>query len=173
MAGVIVNTKNIHEITKRQEDLRDLLGSKKFNLIVNQVLLEESQQYTPKKSGALRQSGRARADGIIYTTRYARYLYYDNVYAPNWMIYTKDSETNKVVGKLGWRSPAGEGTKHPTGRPFRRTKKTFEDKYGFTWTLGPSTRGTKPEWVRYAYDKNHAKINRRITREVKKALGIK
>lgn len=170
MAGVIVNTHNIHEVTQTQERLREILGSKKFNLIVNQVLLEESEPYVFKKSGALRKSGKARADGISYSTEYARYLYYDNVYAPNWMVYTHDPVTGKINGKLGWLSPPGEGSKHPTGRPFRRTKKKFIDRYGIDWTLGPSTKGTRPEWVRYAYQKKHKRINQIITNRLKKEL---
>lgn len=68
--------------------------------------------YVPMKSGTLSQqttitSGQNWGQ-IEHTVPYARYVYYGNVYGPNYPIY----QAGQIVG---WYSPRGKA-KHPTGR---------------------------------------------------------
>lgn len=70
------------------------------------------EPYVPMKSGTLSQqttitSGQNWGQ-IEHTVPYARYVYYGNVYGPNYPVY----QAGQIVG---WYSPRGRA-KHPTGR---------------------------------------------------------
>lgn len=70
------------------------------------------EEYVPMKTGTLSQqtvitSGENWGE-IEHTVPYARYIYYGEIYGPNYPIY----QAGQIVG---WYSPRGK-PKHPTGR---------------------------------------------------------
>lgn len=71
--------------------------------------------YTPMKEGPLSQGARVDKDGVHYSQVYAWYQYMGEVWGPNWPIMQ-----NGVI--VGWRSPKGKGSKHPTGRHLNYSK---------------------------------------------------
>lgn len=168
MAGCILEFKR--NPTELQEKLISMLKSDDFKKDINQILLDEAKEkrYIPRKSGALEKDGKAQKNGILYTLPYARYQYYGEVYGPNWMCYYW--ENGVPVNKMGWRSPPGKGSKHPTGREIGATKATFYDNYGFSWKLGYSRTSSKNKWIHEAYRDNPRTINNKITNMLKRKL---
>lgn len=82
---------------------------------IDQETIRFMRPYTPKLNGILEESitvGTVIGSGeLIQDTRYARYLYYGEIYGPNIPIY-KDGQF------IGFRSPKGK-KKLPTGRPLK------------------------------------------------------
>ena len=92
------------------------LSQDNVKIAINQVYADMSEKYVPKKTGALANSVRVTKDyvrwgGASYGVPYAHYMYTGVVYAPNYPI----TRNGQIVG---WWSPPGEGTKHPTDRSF-------------------------------------------------------
>jgi hypothetical protein len=86
------------------------------NLIDDDVMIEihnlfakMCDPYVPKEEGVLSQTLEVTKDYVRYTQPYAHYQYMGNVYGPNIPI-IKDG----VI--VGWFSPPGKGSKHPTGK---------------------------------------------------------
>jgi len=77
-------------------------------LAIHNALARRCDPYVPMRSGMLASSGMANisAHGVTYTTPYARYQYYGEIYGPNIPIW----EDGEIVS---WWSPPN---KRPTGR---------------------------------------------------------
>lgn len=109
------------EINARLEldDLDDILARRglqpggKVQKVVDEAVLRYCAPKVPFDTGYLIRSAiTASAIGeglIVYATPYARYLYYGEIYGPNFPIF----EGGELAG---FRSPKGK-KKHPTGRP--------------------------------------------------------
>ena len=178
MAGVIISTKSYYSLTKTQEELIKLFKSDEYKRIINQIVLEESEVYTPRRSGALVLSAKATVKGIYYNKPYARYQYYGNVMGRNFLSRDPDNqygESDKYMGTF--RSKAGV-KKHLTGKKIGARNTTFERTYEidgkflrFEYKLGythPTT--SHAMWIQYAWEKKHSTINKRITAALKKEL---
>lgn len=77
---------------------------------INNEFARMCNPYVPMKEGVLSQSVRVLDDGLYYPGPYAHYMYIGQIYGPNFPII----QDGMIVG---WRSPKGKGSKHPTGRP--------------------------------------------------------
>lgn len=109
------------EINARLEldDLDDILARRglqpggRVQKVVDNAVLRYCAPKVPFDTGYLIRSAiMASAIGeglIVYATPYARYLYYGEIYGPNFPIF-------EGVELAGFRSPKGQ-KKHPTGRP--------------------------------------------------------
>lgn len=81
-----------------------------LKLMINNALAKELNPYVPMQTGVLSQTPVISAEGVLYTQPYAHYQYTGIVYGPNIPVME-----NGVI--TGWFSPAGKGSKYPTGRP--------------------------------------------------------
>lgn len=150
--------------TKKQQTLLKKLNSPKVQTQVNTMLLDAINKFVPKKSGALRASGKANSKFIYWGEGlpYARYQYYGQVYGPNHPIV-------KGGTIVGWYSTPGK-RKHPTGRELGVPG------YWKGWKFGYTTRGTRHHWdqkFRYLPKmKTNLEITRYLKRECKK-WGLK
>lgn len=92
---------------------RGLTPGGKVQKVVDEAVLHYCAPKVPFDTGYLIRSAiTASAIGeglIVYATPYARYLYYGEIYGPNFPIF----EGGELAG---FRSPKGK-KKHPTGRP--------------------------------------------------------
>lgn len=92
---------------------RGLTPGGKVQKVVDEAVLRYCDPKVPMDTGKLKESGpmaSAVGDGLlVYATPYARYLYYGEIYGPNFPIF----ESGELAG---FRSPKGQ-KKHPTGRP--------------------------------------------------------
>lgn len=92
---------------------RGLQPGGRVQTVVDEAVLRYCAPKVPFDTGYLIRSAiTASAIGeglIVYATPYARYLYYGEIYGPNFPIF----EGGELAG---FRSPAGQ-KKHPTGRP--------------------------------------------------------
>lgn len=92
---------------------RGLTPGGKVQKVVDLAVIRYCDPKVPFDTGTLKHSAitaSAIGDGmIVYATPYARYLYYGEVYGPNFPIF----EGGELAG---FRSPAGQ-KKRPTGRP--------------------------------------------------------
>lgn len=77
-------------------------------LAIHNSLAKRCDPYVPMQTGKLAESGMAHItpEGVTYTTPYARYQYYGQIYGPNIPI----RENGEIIG---WWSPPH---KRPTGR---------------------------------------------------------
>ena len=168
--GCIIESRRGWSPNEYQEALMAQLKSDDFKVEINQILLDEAKdrRYIPIGEGSLMRDGKAQKNGIRYTLPYARYQYWGEVYGDNWMCYIW--QNHEPVDKMGWRSPPGKGSKHPTGRRIGSVKATFFDNYGFEWELGYNNDNSKPEWIRYAYENNKRSIGQKITAMLKRKL---
>lgn len=134
---------------------------------INQIIGTNLNQFVPMQSGALRGSMHGDETGVHWTTPYAHYQYTGIVYGPNKAI--------RMGGEIvGWKSPAGAGSKSPTERLLGTP--------GFLdgWTFGYTTPGTQSHWDE-AYTGNQwqqggggikAKVNAEITKYVKRIADM-
>lgn len=92
---------------------RGLTPGGRVQTVVDEAVLRYCAPKVPFDTGYLIRSAlQASAIGeglIVYATPYARYLYYGEIYGPNFPLF----EGGELAG---FRSPAGQ-KKHPTGRP--------------------------------------------------------
>lgn len=89
--------------------------------------------YVPMDEGNLSQNLEITPKYVRYNSVYAHYQYMGIVYAPNYPIME-----NGVI--VGWRSPPGKGTKHPTDRKLG-TPGELKDKAGnVIWEFGYNPR---------------------------------
>ncbi len=143
--------------TKKQEELLAMLNDKKVKTEINTRILNTINKFVPKKSGALRRSGRATSEYISWgegLAQYARYQYYGEVYGPN-----RPIVKNGTI--VGWYSTPGQ-RKYPTGRELGVPG------YWMGWRFGYTTRGTHHHWDRYFTYFPKMKTNLEITRYLKK-----
>lgn len=140
--------------TDLQKELLEAMASDTVHRNVNLIIADAIEDYVPLESGALRDSVRVGPTQIEYTTEYARYQYYGEVYGPNyWVPLTRNADgTWNRSGPYGWRSPRGK-KKYPTGRP-----------------LTYHTSGTYAFWYEVAMSQNRRSINQQITRYLKDTM---
>ena len=87
----------------------EVINNEQFKLAVHNALAKWCDPYVPMDEGVLSQSIEIMPDYVHYTQPYAHYQYIGEVYGPNIPIIE-----NGVI--VGWFSPPGKGSKHPTGR---------------------------------------------------------
>ncbi len=87
----------------------------RIKLACQNTLAKRCDPYVPMKEGPLSQSTIVSEEGVTYTQPYAHYQYVGEVYGPSWPI-----KQDGII--VGWRSPAGKGSKHPTGRQLNYSK---------------------------------------------------
>lgn len=163
MPTIKIEAKQFH--TKKQIKLLRLLNDKDVRKQINIRLKDAINEYVPKKSGALRRSAIVTHNSISWGRGlpYARYQYYGEVYGPNFPII-------KGGTIVGWRSPPGEGSKHPTGRELGVPGEWLGWKFGYT------TPGTHHHWDKEFTYIPKMKANQEITRYLKaecKRRGLK
>lgn len=90
------------------QKLSAIENNERILLACHNTLARMCDPYVPMQQGVLAQSIQISKDGVTYTQPYAHYQYVGEVYGPSWPIIQ-----DGVI--VGWRSPKGEGTKHPTG----------------------------------------------------------
>lgn len=88
---------------------------------IDKAVIDYTMAYWAYDTGTLARSAYSASDigsgEIIYPGPYAHYMYYGEVYGPNYHFIDK-------YGNERWFSPPGKGSKHPTGRPIHyRTDK--------------------------------------------------
>ena len=107
---------------------RGLTPGGKVQKVVDEAVLRYCAPKVPFDTGYLIRSAiTASAIGqglIVYATPYARYLYYGEIYGPNFPIF----EGGELAG---FRSPKGK-KKHPTGRPLTYRGAPERGAYWFT-----------------------------------------
>lgn len=96
-------------------NLEKVINDEATKLSISNTLAKKCDPYVPMRSGTLAQTAEISAEGVRYTQPYARYQYYGEVYGPNIPIIK-----NGMI--VGWFSPPGKGTKHPTGRTINYSK---------------------------------------------------
>lgn len=145
--------------TVLQQKLMELVGNDKTKRGVNQIIADMVEPYVPMKSGALRQSVLVGPKTISWTSVYARYQYYGEVYGPNFPIMS-----NGTI--IGWYSPE---KKHPTGRELGLPG------YWKGWTFGYTTLGTGHHWIDKMLENDKQSMQLRITYYLKrraKEMGL-
>lgn len=133
---------------------------------INQIIGANVNQFVPMRSGVLRGSMYADAEGVHWSTPYAHYQYVGQVYEVNKPIYSR----GRIIG---WYSPPGM-SKVPSGRELGIPGELDG------WVFGYTTPGTQHHWDE-VYTANQwktgrsgvkAKINSDITRYVKRVAGM-
>ena len=152
---------------KSQEFLTKVAHDPTVLTHINEIIGTNLNQFVPMRTGTLRGSMHAEADGVHWNTPYAHYQYEGTIYIVNHPIFNK----GRIVG---WKSDPGEGTKINSGRELGVPG------YLAGWTFGYTTPGTKHHWTE-AYTNNQwgmggaglkAKINKEITQYIKKIAGM-
>lgn len=101
---------NIHvNIGPLSAKLAKVATDPKVKLAMHNALAKEMNPYIPMQSGTLSQTVEITPERVRYTQPYAHYQYTGIVYGPNFPI----TENGVIVG---WFSPPGPGSKHPTER---------------------------------------------------------
>ena len=99
--------------TKRLNPLLSIDDDKRVKLACHNTLKKMCEPYVPMKSGNLSQGAVVDEEGVHYgpggASAYAHYQYMGEVYGPSFPI-----KQDGII--VGWWSPPGKGTKHPTGR---------------------------------------------------------
>lgn len=140
--------------TKKQQKLLAMLNDDNVRANINLRIKNDINKYVPKKSGKLRKSARVTPDSITWSTPYARYQYYGEVYGPNHPIMHRG-----VI--VGWYSTPGMA-KTPTGRELGVPG------YWKGWRFGYTTHGTHHHWDEYFQMYVKMKTNQKITRYLKR-----
>lgn len=107
---------------------------RKFNPQVKKFICNEFARlidpWVPFRTGTLAQGLAIGEDFIYYNAPYAHYMYEGIVYGPNFALlddgsicFGKPPEDAIIVG---WRSPKGKGSKHPTGRKIKYSKEMHQ-----------------------------------------------
>ena len=159
--------------TKKQQKFLAMLNDDSIKTDINERILNVINHFVPKKTGALRRSGRATPDSIIWGEglEYARYQYGGVVYGPNL--------PGLEYGSPAWRSRNGK-RKHPTGRELGipgsallrpKWQKDEPGKPKYTglvlYTFGYTTPNTHHHWDKYFTYFPKMKTNLEITRFLK------
>lgn len=157
--------------TRKQEELLKMLEDKQVRKHINTLVKDAINPFVPMKSGALRRSAIVTHLSITWGRglKYGGYQYRGEVYGPNFPI--------AINGSPAWRSPRGEGSKHPTGRKIGAYNGTVQlyPKYQIgnrvdgplTYKLGYTTPGTKHHWdSKFSHDVK-LRTNQNITRYLK------
>ena len=168
-----------HFRTKKQQQLLAMLNDKGVKTKCNEMILKTINDFVPMKTGALRKSGRATSEFIIWGEglEYARYQYGGEVYGPNL--------PGLENGSPAWRSRKGK-PKHPMGRELGvpgfallrpKWQKGGQPYSGLVlYKFGYTTPGTHHHWDRYFTYAPKMKTNLEITRYLKaecKRRGLK
>lgn len=97
---------------------------------IDNACIKYMYPYWAHDEGTLADSAWSATDigsGIItYPGPYAHYMYYGEVYGPNF-IHEMDSNGHVIQ----WRSPSGKGSKHDMGRQFGDLKDIYPDLQGY------------------------------------------
>lgn len=154
------------DYTRKTTELLDMLNDKDTRIKVNTIIADAIQPFVPMKSGRLRRSRYVGVKLISWGRglEYAHYQHEGVVYAPNYPIV----QGGAIVG---WYSPKGKGTKHPTDRELGAHGMWTPEDHRATfmkWNFGYTTIGTRHHWEK-AYDwELKRKTNLEITRMLKK-----
>ena len=157
MAGKRIRIKL--EATDLQQQLLSVVDSESTRRGINEIVGEMANKYVPAESGALRESMHAGPKTVTWSTPYARYQYYGEVYGPNFPI-----ESQGII--VGWFSRPGE-RKHPTGRELGIPGEWKG------WTFGYTTPGTKHHWYNRMLDNDKRVLQIRITNFLKRKFREK
>lgn len=138
--------------------LKNMLDDPETRKIINYFIGSEINRFVPKKSGQLRASMEVYPDKITWGEGlpYAQYQFGGVVYAPNYPRTEKD--TGRIIG---WYSPKGSGTKHPTNRELGIPGEWRGWKFGYT------TPKTQHHWTDVYQGKLKSDTNKRITKYLK------
>ena len=98
-----------------QDKLNLLINDKDTMKQVHTEFARYMNPYVPMREGDLAKSTEITAEGVTYRQPYAHYQYVGLVYGPNIPI-VQDG----II--VGWFSPPGEGSKHPTGEYLHYSK---------------------------------------------------
>lgn len=139
----------LNEFTKMFDD-------QEMRTRINYFILTAIQPYVPKQSGELRKSYKVRPDRITWGEGldYAHYQHEGVVWAPNYPIMSG----GKIVG---WYSPPGEGTKHPTDRELG-VPGSWRG-----WNFGYTTPNTQHHWTEVYKGALKNETNKKITAYLK------
>lgn len=153
-------------ITNLQQKLSYVLENKETGRGVHQILLDMVTPYVPMKSSALRESAVVYPKFVRWTTDYARYQYYGEVYGPNF---------------VGWTSPAtwewrSASVKYPTGRELGIPGTALlKPRFGLQYNKSPiqvrfgyTTQGTAHHWGEKMMQEKSRGFTIRVTNLLKK-----
>lgn len=155
--------------SRKMRELLDMLNDNNVRKNVNTIIADEIQPYVPMKSGRLRRSRIVGAKTISWGRglEYAHYQHEGVVYAPNYPIIKNGSV-------VGWYSPRGKGTKHPTDRELGGrglggigVKSSRDKAVWMNWNFGYTTPGTMHHWERMYEWELKRETNIKITRMLK------
>ena len=156
-AGIRISMNiNPRNFTDLQRNLIAKMKRDKANQAMNEAILETANEFVPRISGSLAESGKATAKSIMWKAPYARYQYGGIVYAPNSPITRGDTI-------VGWYTRAGT-TKHPTNRELGVPGKWRG------WNFGYTTENTSHHWVAKMMQYRYRIMQIRITSALKKAI---
>ena len=112
---------NVHvDSAKIAKELSAITSDNKTMLAIHNLFAKLINPYVPMDEGDLSQGVKISAEYVWYDKPYAHYQYIGEIYGPNIPIYE-----NGVI--VGWRSPPGKGSKHPTGRQIEHSKEKHLD----------------------------------------------
>ena len=162
MAISIIEVDVVDIRTKKQNELLELLNSKRVQKQANEILKDYINKFVPKDTGALRRSAKVTNEtiswGLGLDNPYAIYQYNGEIFGPNYPII----KGGRIVG---WYSKPGQ-KKYPTGRmmgPYRAGNSWLGYNFGY------SEPGTSHHWDE-KFRKSlrwKAQANREITRYLK------
>ena len=100
---------------------KELQEDKTLRRDIHKMLARVVDPYVPEDTGTLKASAKVTYHSVRWGNSevypYMHYVWEGEVYGPNFPI--------KVDGEIvGWRSPPGKGSKHPTGRRMRYSSST-------------------------------------------------
>lgn len=158
--------------TRKQDELLKMLEDKQVRKQINTYVKDAINPFVPMKSGALRRSAIVTHLSITWGRglKYAGYQYRGIVYGPNFPI--------AINGSPAWRSPKGQGSKHPTNREIGAYNGTVRlyPKYQIgnrvkgplVYKLGYTTPGTQHHWDnKFTYEVK-LRTNQAITQFIKR-----
>lgn len=124
---------------------------------IHDLLAKEFEPYVPTKEGVMVHGVEVTPEYIKYPGPYAHYQYMGEVYGPN---IAQWDEAGEVV--VGWKSPKGKGSKHPTGRPLGAPGELLNSKGEVAWVFGYTNPQSTSHWDRVALAENREKIENQI-----------
>ena len=157
MAGIRITMQiNSRNYTALQQKLVSQLKSAEARQAMNEAVLQTANEFVPRLSGALRDSGYATENSVGWREPYARYQYYGVVYAPN-------RPVTRGEAIVGWFTKAGT-TKYPTDRELG------VEHMWHGWRFGYTVDNTSHHWIGKMMRERYRVLQQRITVNLKKRL---
>lgn len=151
-----------HNPTRLQEELLKRFDSPETRRVINEYIATESEKYAPRVTGKLAKSWVARADGIEYTEKYARYQWHGKPMGPTIPVFDKYTKEFRYWFAKGPRT-------HYTGGMMGDGTTYVDDNGVPFYTRQYTETGTRHHWVNAMWDNGNSrrKVQNQITRYLK------